>query len=113
MFSSHRIHEEQIKKSAQSLKALYQVRNAESVIYERSGVVRSQVRQPEKSPCKYGEGTNPASDYCRDKKLPLDLSSPQIHAMRCIRCNARIPVTDFLYTKKTGLCIPCWEEMEV
>jgi hypothetical protein len=113
MFSSHRIHEEQIKKSTQSLKALYQVRNAESVRDEKSGMVRSQVRQPEKSHYNYGESTSPASDYSRDKKLPLDLSSPQIPAMRCIRCNARIPVTDFLYTKKTGLCIPCWEEMEV
>ncbi len=38
MFISHRIHEEQIKKSAQSLKALYQIRNTGSATTESSGL---------------------------------------------------------------------------
>jgi len=32
-----------------------------------------------------------------------------IPAIRCFRCGESFPVTDFISTKKSGLCIPCWE----
>jgi len=32
-----------------------------------------------------------------------------IPAVRCFRCGDMFPVTDFLSTKKSGLCISCWE----
>jgi|GEM_PF-4515445 hypothetical protein len=31
-------------------------------------------------------------------------------AIPCRRCGEQYPLSDFYYTKKTGLCIPCWEE---
>ena len=42
-----------------------------------------------------------------------DCPEPEGHSMpaiRCFRCGDEFPVTDFLYTKKSGLCIPCWEK---
>ena len=44
---------------------------------------------------------------------PPNLPPPPVPVMRCLRCNTRIPEMDYLYTKKTGLCIPCWEEQVV
>jgi hypothetical protein len=32
---------------------------------------------------------------------------------KCIRCGSLISPMDFLYTEKTGLCIPCWELQDV
>jgi hypothetical protein len=32
-----------------------------------------------------------------------------IPELRCFRCGGAFPVTDFLRTKKSGLCVPCWD----
>ena len=34
---------------------------------------------------------------------------PKMPGIRCRQCGEMFPVLDFHYTKKTGLCIPCWE----
>lgn len=112
MFRSHRIHEDQIKKTAQALKAPYQVRNTVSVTAENSGLAVQQVIKPVESHGKErGCSGNLLMDN-RHKQSPEALSASSIPAIRCKKCNARIPTTDFLYTKKTCLCIPCWEEQE-
>jgi len=37
---------------------------------------------------------------------------PDIARIRCFVCGDHFPVTDFLYTKKSGLCIACWEKRQ-
>ena len=32
-----------------------------------------------------------------------------IPVIRCFRCGDTFPVTDFISTKKSGLCISCWK----
>jgi formylmethanofuran dehydrogenase subunit E len=113
MFRSHRIHEEQIKKSAQNLKALYQIRNTGSATTESSGLAVQQAIRPEKSHGKDRGATGNLSMDNRHIQSPEAFTPPSIPARRCKKCNARIPAIDFLYTKKTGLCIPCWEEQVV
>jgi hypothetical protein len=117
------IHEEYIKKIAQTLNAPYQVRKVESGLQETSGTVRTQKNCPESA------GINPthrqkfrgkdrksngmAPNNNRYKRLSLEVSLSSVPAMQCIECNDRFPLMDYLYTKKTGLCIRCWEEKEI
>jgi len=37
------------------------------------------------------------------------LYEPVLPTIRCFRCGERYPVTDFLRTKKSGLCESCWK----
>ena len=47
-----------------------------------------------------------------DDLLPI-MEPPKktVTAVRCYRCGIHFPVADFHYTKKSGLCIDCWEEV--
>ncbi len=99
MFSSSRIHQEQIRNVAQSLKAPYLMRKADSCV---SGTTTTSTQRKRPEP-----GSTVTIQCQRSPGLP---PSP---AMRCPRCSARVPEMDFLYTQKTGLCIPCWEKQEV
>ncbi len=123
MISSSRTHEDQIRKVTQNLNAPFQIRKAESGRYDRSitGRTQSTESQPAGShPVRQQEFLD--TDQERDDAVPDDdqelldsdpLSRPMASQRQCIRCSARIPAMDFLYTKKTGLCIPCWEEQEI
>jgi len=114
MLVSYRIHEEQIKKVAQNMKALYNTRQAESGIQKTSGCTGTQInrikhaastdKQLRKSRDHDGSGAV-FNNNREDRMISVD-STP---ALRCIRCSDRFPATDFLYTKKSGLCISCWE----
>jgi hypothetical protein len=112
MFSSHRIHEDQIKKAAQSLKALYHIRNTGFATTESSGLAVQQVIRPEKSQGNERGATLNLSMDDRHNQSPDAFTTSPIPDRQCKKCNARIPAIDFLYTKKTCLCIPCWEEQE-
>jgi hypothetical protein len=113
MLPSHRIHAEQIKKVAQNMKALYNIRHAEPGIQKNSGWAGTRVNR-----------TKPASttvtqlyaSQTRNGNVPAFnngnadiISADPVPALRCMRCNDHFLVTDFLYTKKSGLCISCWE----
>jgi len=124
MISSYRIHQEQIKKVEQSLKAPYLIHKAESCTHETSGRAGTQIKRPEHTAVtnpmlrqKFpGPGWKASGKEFHDNRelqfLPPELPSPLVSAVRCICCSACMPMMDFLYTKKTGLCISCWEEQE-
>jgi hypothetical protein len=121
MIKFQRLHDEQIKKVAQSLKAPYHARNTESGKQEISGAVRTQIKSPEpagtsqmlqlKSRSRSRKNTGMAPKDSRDER-PLPQLNP-VAVMQCIQCGDRFPVTDFLYTKKTCICISCWERKVV
>jgi len=94
---SHRTHEDQIKKIAQSLKAPFQIRKNESGACEVSGIIRTEIKQP--------IFTN-ANLKQRQKFHDSPTVNPET---RCIRCHARVSAMDSHYTNMTGLCISCWE----
>jgi len=108
MIGSYRIHNEQIKKVEQSLKAPYLRHRVGPCIHEDSGIVMMQIKRPENiAPIQRQK----SCDYDRDlRQDPPTLPPSPGSATRCFRCNTRIHEMDYLYTKKTGLCIPCWEE---
>jgi hypothetical protein len=57
-----------------------------------------------------GKRTGSALNLKKGNTSPSrEFSGHQVPAIRCFRCGEKFPVTDFYYTKKSGLCIPCWE----
>jgi len=117
MMKLQRMHDEQIKKIAQSLKAPYSVRKTDSIISETSREVSKQITRPEnaennpisqkKSRAHKSRVMGPTGNP--EKQMLPERSLKTVPDIQCIRCGDRFPVTDFLYTKKTCLCISCWE----
>jgi hypothetical protein len=123
VISTYRIHHEQIKKVEQSLKAPYRRRLADPCIHQTPGMAMMQVIRPEpentvpiqrqKSYANDRNNVPGAKGMKRDlRQDPPNVPPPPVPAMRCLRCKTRMPEIDYLYTKKTGLCITCWEELE-
>jgi hypothetical protein len=122
MFKPYRIHQEQIESINRTLKNLYHVRRAEprviidhkfrtgttpTVQSQAGPVISAEFRvSPHRESCVDTVPDNP------DEKRPVSrnyLKRRTTPAIRCFRCGDEFPVTDFYYTKKTGLCISCWE----
>ena len=120
MIGLYRTHQEQIQKVEQSLKAPFQIRTVDPNPYERTGTENRQVKRPEPDGISqiqksFGHEVENAGGALSDKQIRLDSKNSLRHpvsAIKCLRCNACMPEMDFLYTKKTGLCISCWEEQE-
>jgi hypothetical protein len=119
MFTTYRTHQEQISSIARTLRDFYYIRRtAQEERTEIPGM-------PEKStaaPARHADGTASASraaaapagarrkdDAARARRPRAKPAVPAVAALRCHQCGESFPVTDFLYTKKSGLCIPCWE----
>ena len=100
MLSSYRIHQEQLKRVEQGLRAPYQRRSAGTGL--SLGLV---VQDKRPVPC------STRKNQRRKTTGVLTLENEE-SVVRCSQCNARIPEMDFLYTNKSGLCIPCWEAQE-
>jgi hypothetical protein len=49
----------------------------------------------------------------RPGEPPAAAKVPEPQPQMCSRCHSIILPMDFLYTEKSGLCIPCWEAQEV
>ena len=92
MISSYRIHQEQIKKVEQSLKAPYQRYSADTRGIKSSGRDAVRTKQTQQD--------------------PPHLPPPPFPALRCVQCHKRIHEMDYHYTEHTGLCITCWEAQE-
>ena len=121
MIRSYQMHEEQIASIAQTMKDLYQVRRIHSPS-ERSRDTAGAAARPQ---CRDATttGTNSRLAATTMAKVgghpeqfmypgPASANAPAqryIPSIRCIRCGDDFPVMDFLYTKKSGLCISCWE----
>jgi hypothetical protein len=122
VLKSYKIHVEQIAKIAREFKERYHVRRPDSPrsvreegnVQEQSGKnlspPRLRVRKTiwETGPVKGLVSEGP------DSLLPkMETPGRTVTAIRCFRCGVDFPVPDFLYTKKSGLCIDCWEEMVI
>ncbi len=123
LLKGYRIHEEQIGNVARHFQELYQARRPDTRQDSRAGTgnvnqtegktgtaSRMRVRNIvwETSPVE-GSETEGQEDLVPEMETP----GRTITAIRCCRCGIDFPVADFLYTKKSGLCIDCWEEMVV
>jgi hypothetical protein len=120
MLKHYRMHGEQIASIAQTMKEMYNVRRVDSDVSGRSesgGATRSLhtdrgmeggdprlavIMMPTKRKT-FQRFTSPGS---------VPHSAPahrDLLPVQCFRCGDAFPETDFLYTKKSGLCISCWE----
>ena len=123
MFKSYRIHQEQIRNVALSLKKINQNKKPDPLASQRA-----RNRTPTQNCSRNGNAAllhvqKPLREIGAVKRRAKNIltgTSPETEAsalntlaIRCLRCGEKFPVTDFLYTKKSSLCIPCWEEKEV
>ena len=121
VLKGYKIHEDQIANIARDLKEHYHTRRSDS---QQPG--RSRRGNAKRTNGKTGSAscvrirktvweTGPVEEPVRDgqKDLVPRMETPgrAVTAIRCFRCGVDFPVADFLYTKKSGLCIDCWEEM--
>jgi hypothetical protein len=116
MQKSYRTHQEQIEKVAKSLKELYYApRSGQPTAVRQKSEQKGRVSRLENlaGTQKRVWTTHPVKTpgiVGRDAYVHSPGSSPlTVPAMRCTRCNTRFPKADYLYTKKSGLCITCWE----
>jgi hypothetical protein len=114
------MHGEQIANIAQTMRELYHVRRDDSSANSIPGTVNSAMSQ---DICDEIEGGNPRFSVRNTAKNVKPLKSRKrkgsgtdpapalqsLLAIKCSRCGDTFPVTDFQYTKESGLCIPCWE----
>ena len=120
VFKSYRIHQEQIRNVALSLKKFTQNKHPDTFASHRlkkqtpiqnCNISRSATGSPDRKnlwdtsvvkrrPSYIKTGTSSETDAILSNGL----------AIRCLQCGENFPVTDFLYTNKTSLCIPCWEQ---
>lgn len=118
----YRIHEEQVKNVVERFRELYHLRRTRPSI--------SCSAQNEKA--SFGMAGNPLPMlpsgsgiwvtgtvkgpllYSPDDNAPVWKSPVSMsRAIRCVHCGIHFPVADFLYTKKSGLCIDCWEKQVI
>jgi hypothetical protein len=123
VLKGYRIHEEQIRNVARNFRELYHARRPDLQPAGRTG--RGDVKQPNRktgsaSRVQVGKtvwetGPMEGSGAEGQDNLLLEMETPgrTISAIRCYRCGVDFPVADYLYTKKSGLCIDCWEEMVI
>ena len=120
VLKSYKIHEEQITKIAREFKERYHTRRPDSQLpgwggtgneQEQSGKNGSPLHpRVRKTIWETGPVNGPESDSQDDLLPKMEIPGRTVTAIRCFRCGINFPVTDFLYTKKSGLCIDCWEE---
>jgi formylmethanofuran dehydrogenase subunit E len=102
------------------MKAMYNVRRADSNVsgrFESGGAARSLHKIAEKPEDNLRFTVRKIPKNSISSKDPVHKgsvthSAPAHRALlpvQCFRCGDAFPETDFLYTKKSGLCISCWE----
>ena len=120
MLKSYRIHQEQIENIRKNLIEIFNPRFPGPQLADRAGKGKPGSRSGaagSKSRSRAGKiiwGTGavkgPVTDMPNEGFSGKALSGPRVPAMLCSGCGSYFPVSDFLYTKKSGLCISCWEE---
>jgi hypothetical protein len=123
VLKSYKIHEEQIANVARELQEIYQTRRPFTLPPGRSGKGKVKQKnektgnQPRLRVSKPVWETGPVEgltpDVRNDQFLKMKTPNGVVTAVRCFRCGINFPVPDFHYTKKSGLCIDCWEELVV
>ena len=120
MLKSCKIHQEQIEKVARTLRESTQIRRPgplpagrtgkRKTVQQKSGITDSAGRSRVRN-------TIWATGAVKGSVMDVQAEAvPETYApgytgpvMWCHHCGTGFPVLDFLYTKKTGLCISCWE----
>jgi hypothetical protein len=118
VLKGYKIHQEQIENVARTLRESTQTRHPKSLPAGCAGkkkpilinrITGSTVHSPRttvwETGAKKGLLTNVQTDSFPGTIAPGHTGP----VMWCRRCGEGFPVLDFLYTKKTGLCISCWE----
>ena len=102
MIRSHRMHEDQIAGIAQTMKDLYQVRRIHSqpVMSGNAGRTAAVTMTIEERAERSGYPEPAPANPPAQRNIP---------SIRCIGCGDGFPITDYQYTKESGLCISCWE----
>jgi formylmethanofuran dehydrogenase subunit E len=96
ILTSYGVHHEQIKRLNESMRGLYSLRPDRK---QRSTQGHASASREQDSMTLLADASENLPGRARQK----------ITAMRCHRCGEEFPLLDFHYTKKSGLCIPCWE----
>jgi hypothetical protein len=105
ILTSNGVHHEQIQRMSESLRIMYSQRK-EKKPQSMQGCISVYRDQGAVSPGSPGIRNNAVPESGSDLAAA---EGPRVPAIRCRQCGERFPVLDFHYTKKTGLCIPCWE----
>jgi hypothetical protein len=122
LIKGYKIHEEQIRNIAREFRELYHARRPASLSAVRAGKKPEQKNRASRSAAlpyihKIVWKTSPLEGSVEENQYDLlpEMETPgrTVTAIRCTRCGIAFPVADFLYTKKSGLCIDCWEEMAI
>jgi hypothetical protein len=123
MLKSYKIHEEQIANIAREFKERYHTRRSDSQLPGRGGTGNEQEQNGKngsplrprvrKTIWETGPVKGPFSEGPDDLLPKMETPCRTVTAIRCFRCGVDFPVADFLYTKKSGLCIDCWEGLVV
>lgn len=121
MFKSYRLHEKQLAGIAQTMEDLYGKRQPDSA----NGTSRSRKSKSARalhndavfSGVESRQMIKPVTKKWRPSQRAVHPKSAQLSALgkqdllpvQCVRCGDAFPKADFEYTKKSGLCISCWE----
>jgi hypothetical protein len=121
MHKSYRLHEEQLAGIARSIKQMYRRPHIESMS-NAHGFITGDGTQAKPhtaglSRVISGHTSRTIPEMSRSGKcLTYPGSAPDsapvrlmVTSFKCFRCGDAFPLLDFQYTKKSGLCIPCWE----
>ena len=120
VLKSYKIHEEQIAHVARDLKELCHKRrdakssgcsDTENGKQKNETAGSSQHLRIRKTIWETGPVEGPVMDGKNNLVPKMETPGRIVTAIRCFRCGVDFPVADYLYTKKSGLCIDCWEEM--
>ncbi len=118
MLKGYKIHQEQIENVARTLRESTQRMRPDPLTVGRTGkrkpvlnggITSSTARSPSTTVWGTGAVKGPVTDVQNNTPYEMEMPGFSVPAIRCFRCGDGFPVTDFLYTKKTGLCISCWE----
>ena len=121
MHKSYKMHDAQLASIAQTIKQMYHVRRFDSVANpgrsETGSVPRPQNNDtgmrratPRNTVRTMAETGTPSKGFVHPESAPESAPVKQARpSIKCSRCGDNFPEQDFLYTKKSGLCISCWE----
>jgi hypothetical protein len=121
MLKSDKMHQEHIAQSAQTMKDLYYVRRVDlparingdethATSRSLSGRATTPARNPGVTSRTVSKRSTSSEDLFHPQNTSHDNREKTIPLIRCFRCGNTFPVTNFLHTKKSGLCRSCWEK---
>jgi hypothetical protein len=115
----YRIHEDQVRNVARHFREMYHIRRTRGSGGKKErgadtcpgGTVSAGALSQDSGGTRWVTGTIQGPlIYSPGEETPSWKSPGSlVRAIRCSRCGTLFPLADFLYTRKSGLCIDCWE----